>query len=72
MVDVKLVRTTSEAKPLLEAGETVKVSSGCIGHNRHCAEQESFKKALEREYGDRLLVKCREGACRYSYEFKLK
>lgn len=71
MKSTRYVGTTKEAKPLLEAGERVKVSSGCIGHSRHCAEQEDYKKILENEYGDKLKVELSQGACRYSYIFSL-
>ena len=59
-------------KNLLKKGKTVRVSSGCIGHSMHCAEQENFKKELEKIYSNKLVTNISMGACRYSYNFKLK
>ena len=68
----ELVGSVEEAKKLLEKGKAVSITSGCIGHGQHCAEQESYKKALQEYYGDRLEHETRQGVCRYSYIFNLK
>lgn len=56
----------------LEQGESVKVFIDCIGHTRNNDEQEAYKEALVKKYGDRLAVKCSEGVCSYNYSYKLK
>ena len=56
---------------LLNEGKEIQVGIACIGHTRNNMEQEAYKKALQEYYGDKLEIKCSEGVCSYSYEYKL-
>ncbi len=56
----------------LEQGEAVKVYIDCIGHTRNNDEQENYKEALEKKYGDRLQTTEHSGAYSYSYSYQLK
>ena len=55
----------------LEQGEAVEVYIDCIGHARNNNEQEIYKEALIEKYGDKLKVKCNQGAVSYSYTYQL-
>lgn len=57
---------------LLEEGKTIHVGIDCIGHTRNNMEQEAYKEALEKHYGDNLEVIYKDGWCSYSYEYQLK
>lgn len=57
---------------VLENGEHIEVGISCIGHTRNNMEQERYRVALEEKYGSKLEVKCSEGVCSYSYNYKLK
>lgn len=56
---------------LLDEGKEIQVGIACIGHTRNNIEQEAYKKALQEHYGDKLEIKCSDGYCSYSYEYKL-
>lgn len=56
----------------LEGGDAVEVGISCIGHTRNNMEQENYREALEKKYGDRLIVKENGGVCSYSYTYSLK
>lgn len=62
----------NEVCEALEQGETVRVYIDCIGHTRNNYEQETYKEKLIDKYGSKLNVKCSNGACSYSYEYKLE
>ena len=57
---------------VLESEGAASVYIDCIGHTRNNSEQESYKKALEKKYGDRLSITCHEGVCSYHYDYELK
>ena len=59
---------------LLDKGEQIKIGIECIGHTRNNMEQENYKEALKKHYGNRLEVKVtlHNGACLYHYSYKLK
>ena len=57
---------------LLDKGNAIHVGIDCIGHTRNNTEQEAYKEALEKHYGDNLEVTYHDGWCSYSYEYKLK
>lgn len=67
----EFVGSVEEAKAFLEKGKAVWISSDCIGHTRNNMEQESYKKALQEYYGERLEYDTSWGACRYHYIFRL-
>ena len=56
----------------LEAGYPIEVYIDCIGHTRNNYEQENYRKALQQKYGERIETEIHEGACSYSYSYKLK
>lgn len=55
----------------LEQGERVEVYIDCIGHTRNNYEQEQYKKALEKQFGELLEVERKAGYCSYSYAYQL-
>lgn len=57
---------------VLEREGAASVYIDCIGHTRNNMEQESYKNALKKKYGDRLVITCHEGACSYHYDYELK
>lgn len=57
---------------LEKGGEAVRVGIDCIGHARNNNEQEAYKEALEKKYGDRLQITKRDGVNSYSYSYELK
>lgn len=62
----------NEACEALERAETVKMYIDCIGHTRNNDEQEAYKTALEKKYGDRLSAERSDGGYSYSYSYRLK
>lgn len=56
----------------LEKAQTVSVYIDCIGHTRNNMEQEAYKDALIKEYGDRLMIEKSESAYSYSYSYMLR
>ena len=62
----------SEICETLERGEAVEVYIDCIGHTRNNNEQEAYKEALEKKYGDKLQTIENGGAYSYSYSYQLK
>lgn len=57
---------------LLEEGKTINVGISCIGHTRNNMEQENYKKALQKHYGDKLEIILDSLVNTYSYIYKLK
>ena len=55
----------------LEQGEAVQVYIDCIGHTRNNWAQDSYKDALVKKYGDRLIVTTEAGAYCYSHSYVL-
>lgn len=56
----------------LEQGETVSVYIDCIGFTRNNNEQEAYKEALTKKYGDRIQAERFDGGFSYSYSYQLK
>lgn len=46
----------NEMIELLEKGETIRIYIDCIGHTRTAIETSNYVNALEKRFGDRLLV----------------
>lgn len=46
----------NEMIELLENGETIRIYINCIGHTRTAIETSNYINALEKRFGDRLLV----------------
>ena len=65
-------RCLNEMVELLDAGKRIRVGIDCIGHTRNNNEQENYREALEKHYGDNLEVIYKDGWCSYSYEYQLK
>ena len=57
---------------LLDAGKRIKVGIDCIGHTRNNMEQENYREALEKHYGNKLEVIYNDGWCSYGYDYQLK
>ncbi len=55
----------------LELGEHVKAIVDCIGHTRNNMVQNIYKEALEKTYGDRLLINAICSDSCFSYEYYL-
>ena len=62
----------NEMIQLLDKGEQISVGIECIGHTRNNMEQENYKRALEKHYGNKLEVIVHNGAYSYHYSYKLK
>lgn len=65
-------RSFNEACEALEKMESISIYVDCIGHTRNNNEQEAYREALEKKYGDRLKVEKSDGAYSYSYSYGLK
>ena len=61
----------NEACEALEHGEEISIYIDVIGHGTNNREQEIYKEALEKKYGDRLSAERFEGGFSYSYSYKL-
>ena len=65
-------KSFNEICEALEKAESIEIYIDVVGHSRNNYEQENYKDALTKKYGDRLQVKCNEGAYSYSYFYHLK
>lgn len=65
-------KSFNEVCEALEKAEAVEVYIDVIGHTRNNYEQEAYREALEKKYGDRLKVDKIDGAYSYSYTYGLK
>lgn len=61
----------NEVCECLEKGEEVKVYINWVGYSLNTYEQENYKDALLKKYGDRLSVGIEKGVRCYSYFYKL-
>lgn len=61
----------NKACEALEQGHTIEMYIDCIGHTRNNNEQEAYKEALIKKYGDGLKVEKEQGTYSYCYIYSL-
>lgn len=62
----------NKACKALEQGDTITLVIDSIGHTRNNNEQEAYKEALIKKYGERLNIDKSEGRYSYSYTYALR
>ena len=66
------MKSLTEMSKALNEGKTIEVYIDCIGHSRNNYEQENYRKALQKIYGENLECEVLEGNYSYSYMYRLK
>lgn len=65
-------KSFEEACQLLEENMIIEIYIDCIGNSRNDSEQENYRDALVKKYGDRIQVKKLERGNSFAYKYELK